>query len=169
MLKKILLLFIIILLILFTESLIKIDNKIVSIDKRLTINTYKEKPIGNLTINKINLSQDIYSINSKENTIEKNIELLRESEDLIIIAAHSGSGKIAYFNNLNKLDINDEIVLKLNKNTYTYKVKDYWEQKKNGYINISKEEQDQLILTTCSPNHNDYQLIVNCIKKKESN
>ena len=169
MLKKILLLFIIILLILFTESLIKIDNKKVSINKKLLINTYKEKPIGNLTINKINLNQDIYSINSKENTIEKNIELLKESEGLIVIAAHSGSGKIAYFNDLNKLNINDEILLKLNKNTYTYIVKEYWEQKKNGYINISKEEQDQLILTTCSPNHDGYQLIVNCIKKKESN
>ena len=55
-----------------------------------------------------------------------------------------------------------------NSRTSKYIVKEYWEQKKNGYIDISKEEQDQLILTTCSPNHQGYQLIVNSIKK-ESN
>ena len=73
---------------------------------------------------------------------------------------------IAYFNNLNKLLINDEVSLTLNKKNNTYIVKNILEQKKNGYINISKEEQDYLILTTCSPNHNGYQLIVNCIKKE---
>jgi len=169
MLKKILILFIIILLLIFTESIIKIDTNKVAINKPILINTYKEKPIGKLIINRINLNKNIYSINSKENTIEKNIQLLKESTDnLIIIAAHSGSGEIAYFNNLNKLEKNDEIILVLNNTTSKYIVKEYWEQKKNGYIDISKEEQDQLILTTCSPNHQGYQLIVNSIKK-ESN
>ncbi len=167
MLKKILILFIITLLLLFTKSIVKIDSNKVNISKPILINTYQEKPIGNLKITKINLNQDIYRIDSKENTIEKNVQILKESTDnLIIIAAHSGSGKIAYFNNLNKLLINDEVSLTLNKKNNTYIVKNIWEQKKNGYINISKEEQDQLILTTCSPNHNGYQLIVNCIKKE---
>jgi LPXTG-site transpeptidase (sortase) family protein len=169
MLKRILILFIIILLFIFTESIIRIDTNKVSIDKPILINTYKETPIGKLIINKINLNKDIYSKNSKENTIEKNIQLLKEStSDLIIIAAHSGSGERAFFNNLNKLKKNDEITLIINNKTSKYIVKEYWEQKKNGYIDISKEEQDQLILTTCSPNHQGYQLIVNSIKK-ESN
>jgi sortase (surface protein transpeptidase) len=51
---------------------------------------------------------------------------------------------------------------------YTYYVRDIWEEKKNGYINISEEDTKQLILTTCSPNRYGYQLIINCIEK-ESN
>ena len=43
-----------------------------------------------------------------------------------------------------------------------------WEEIKNGFINVNKEPDNQLILTTCSPIHNNYQLIVNCIEK-ESN
>lgn len=169
MLKKLLIILSILFILVFTKSLIKIDTSKVEISKKVLINSYIERPIGNLSINKIDLNQNIYSKNSKLNTVEKNIELLKESnEHLIIIAAHSGTGNIAYFERLDELSKNDEIDLTLNKKKSTYIVKNYWEQKKDGYINISKEEQDQLILTTCSPNHNGYQLIVNSIKK-ESN
>lgn len=169
MLKKILIILSVVFLLIFTNSLIKIETNHIRINKKILINSYKEKPIGNIYIDKISLNQDIYSKNSKLNTVDKNVELLKESnEHLIIIAAHSGVGRIAYFERLDELAKNDEINLTLNKKKSTYIVKNYWEQKKDGYINISKEEQDQLILTTCSPNHNGYQLIVNCIKK-ESN
>ncbi len=169
MLKKILLFLALIFIILFTKSILMISTNRIPINKKVLINSYKEKPIGNLVINKINLNQDIYSKYSKLNTVEENIELLKESnEHLIIIAGHSGSGRIAYFNRLNELNKDDEVILMLNKNKSTYIVTNSYEQIKDGYINISKEEQDQLILTTCSPNHNGYQLIVNCIKKEST-
>ena len=38
--------------------------------------------------------------------------------------------------------------------------------KKNGYIHINKEPTKQLILTTCSPNKEGYQLVINSIKKE---
>ena len=69
---------------------------------------------------------------------------------------------------LDKLEINDEIILIIENNKNTYKVKDIWEEKKNGYININKENKKQLVLTTCSPNKEGYQLVINCIEK-ESN
>ena len=84
----------------------------------------------------------------------------------MIIAAHSGIGPIAYFQELNKLELNDEITLIIENKTYTYKVKDIWEEKKNGYINFNKENKKQLILTTCSPNKEGYQLVINCIEKE---
>ena len=84
----------------------------------------------------------------------------------MFIAAHSGIGKIAYFEELDELKPNDEIILNINNKTYKYIVKEYWEEKKNGYINVNKESKKQLILTTCSPNKDNYQLIINCIEKE---
>jgi LPXTG-site transpeptidase (sortase) family protein len=132
----------------------------------------KETPIGKLIIKNINLKQNLYSINSEENTIEKNVEILKESiypdkdNSLMILAAHSGTGEIAYFEELDKLNINDEIILIYKNKKYTYIIKEIWEEKKNGYININKENKKQLILTTCSPNKYNYQLIINCIEKE---
>ena len=56
----------------------------------------------------------------------------------------------------------------MNNKQYIYIVKDIWEEPKNGYINVNKENKKQLILTTCSPTNSKKQLIVNCIEK-ESN
>jgi LPXTG-site transpeptidase (sortase) family protein len=132
----------------------------------------KENSIGTLTISKINLKQKLYEINSEENTIEKNVTILKESiypeenNSIMILAAHSGTGKIAYFEKLNELEVNDEIILNFKKKTYTYIVKNIWEEKKTGYINFNKEEKKQLILTTCSPQKSNYQLVINCIEKE---
>ena len=125
-----------------------------------------------MKINKINLKEKLYNINSKENNIEQNITILKESilpdkdNSIMFIAAHSGIGKIAYFEELDELKPNDEIILNINNKTYKYIVKEYWEEKKNGYINVNKESKKQLILTTCSPNKDNYQLIINCIEKE---
>lgn len=173
MLKKILNVLIILIAILLNLSIIKIDNKkeILSIDKTIFINN-NDNSIGYLEINKINLKEKLYNINSKENNIEQNITILKESilpdkdNSIMFIAAHSGIGKIAYFEELDELKPNDEIILNINNKTYKYIVKEYWEEKKNGYINVNKESKKQLILTTCSPNKDNYQLIINCIEKE---
>ncbi|MBR5369757.1 MAG: sortase [Bacilli bacterium] len=124
---------------------------------------------GQLIIKKINLKEELFPINSSENTIEKHVSILKESnKDLMIIAAHSGIGPIAYFQELDKLELNDEVILIIENKKETYIVKDIWEEKKNGYINFNKETKKQLILTTCSPNKEGYQLVINCIEK-ESN
>ena len=173
MLKKLLNVLIILIAILLNLSIIKIDNKkeILSIDKPIFINN-NDNSIGYLEINKINLKEKLYNINSKENNIEQNITILKESilpdrdNSIMFIAAHSGIGKIAYFEELDELKPNDEIILNINNKTYKYIVKEYWEEKKNGYINVNKESKKQLILTTCSPNKDNYQLIINCIEKE---
>ena len=112
------------------------------------------------------------NIDSPENTIEKHVETLKESitpdkkNSIMILAAHSGTGKIAYFQELDKLEKNDIVILIYNNNKYKYFVKDIWEEKKNGYIHINREDKKQLILTTCSPTKAKYQLIINCIEKE---
>ena len=123
---------------------------------------------GTIIINKINLNQELFPLNSDENTIERHVSILNGSNypSLMIIAAHSGIGPIAYFQELNKLELNDEIILIIENKKTTYIVKDIWEEKKNGYINFNKEKNNQLILTTCSPNKEGYQLVINCIEKE---
>lgn len=173
MLKKILIILIVIIIILINLTIIKIDNnkEKISINKPIFIND-NDNSIGYLKIEKINLNEKLYNINSKENNIEKNITILKESifpdkeNSIVFIAAHSGVGKIAYFEKLDELNINDEVTLTINKKTYKYVVKEYWEEKKNGYINVNKDNKKQLILTTCSPNKKNYQLVINCIEKE---
>ena len=139
------------------------------------IPTYNiSKPINYnyLEIKKINLKQPFYEINDKNNTIEKNIEILKESimpdkdNSIVIIAAHSGEGDIAYFNNLTELTINDELLLSYNNKIYKYYIKEIYEEDKTGYINVDKEKEKQLILTTCHPNKPNKQLVINAIKKE---
>lgn len=133
---------------------------------------FKEIPIGSLTIKKINFHQEIYDLNSKNNTIEKNIAILpgsiepTYSNSIIFIAAHSGSGKVAFFKNLDKLEVNDKITLKYKNKDYIYYVNKIWEQKKSSSIDIYKEKDKQLILTTCSPSNKDKQLIISSIIKE---
>ncbi len=140
------------------------------IGKKQVKNNTQENIIGNIIIPSINLKNNLYNISSKENNIEKNVTILKGSKDpnnknsLIIIAAHSGEGKIAYFNNLNNLKINDDIILNYYNKKYTFKVLSIFEQNKIGYINIQKKEISQLILTTCSLKNKNKQLIIEAIK-----
>lgn len=134
--------------------------------------THKEDIIGNITIKKIGINQNLYKIDSIENNVEKNITILEgsnlfdEDNALTIIAAHSGTGPIAYFKNLDKLKQNDEIEIYYKDHYYTYIIKDIWNTKKTGSINIPKQNNKQLVLTTCSPNKNNYQLIINSTLKE---
>ena len=63
-------------------------------------------PIGRLIIEKIKLDQALYDINSPNNNVEENVTILKGSslptnnKGIIFLAAHSGTGDIAYFNDL---------------------------------------------------------------------
>ena len=137
------------------------------------IENESDLPIGHISIPSINLKNNLYSPNSKHNNIEENVTILKDSLNLntnnsiFILAAHSGNGQIAYFNNLDKLNIDDEIEIKYHNKKYTFSVIKIFEQQKKGYINIQKKEFSQLILTTCSKKDKNKQLIIEC-KIKES-
>ena len=190
MLKKIfisLILSISLLFFLTTLKLNKIDKK-ENVLNNLPINNFlnlniaigqkeKEKKeqeseiIGKLIIKKININNNLYNTSSKKNNVNENITILNNSippeneNSIMFIAAHSGTGKLAYFKDLNKLKEGDEIGLIYDNKNYTYIVKNYWEEEKNGYINVLKEPKNQLILTTCSPDKENKQLIINAIAK----
>ncbi len=127
-----------------------------------------EKPIGKIIIPKININKPLYKIGSKKNNIEENITIIKKmsNPDIIIIAAHSGTGEKAFFKNLNQLKVNDIIIIIWNNNELTYTVDKVWKEEKMGYIRLPNSIQNNLILTTCDPTEENMQLIIGCTKKE---
>ncbi len=114
----------------------------------------EEKPISILEISKLDLQQNIYEKNSKENDVDKNITLLTDicllKEDCtLVLAAHSGSSAIAYFKNLDKLTIGDEAMLHYQDKTYLFELFSIEKVSKNGQLILKKEKGKYLLLTTC--------------------
>ena len=94
-----------------------------------------------LIINKINLKEELFPINSSENTIEKHVSILKESTtNLMIIAAHSGIGPLAYFQELDKLELNDEITI------YKDTLKETALEAENIPLDIIYEDNDILVV-----------------------
>ena len=156
-----------------TYNKVKVNS--ISLSTIIGKNIKKEKhkeDINEYIIKKIGINKELYKIDSIENNVDKNITILEgsdlfdEESSFTIIAAHSGTGPIAYFKDLDKLNKNDEIEINYNGNNYTYIVKDIWNTKKTGSINVPKQNKKQLVLTTCSPNKNNYQLIINSTIKE---
>ena len=116
--------------------------------------------IGTLTINKLNLSKNIYNINSIHNNVDENVTILNDDINLIVLAAHSGPGYIAFFNDLDKLTLNDTINLTYKGKELVYKITNIEEQPKDGTIEINKTDKQRLILTTCSKKDKNKQLVI---------
>ena len=146
----------------FVTPINKINNEINSVTK--------SDILAHVKIPKINVDEDIYKVSSSSNNVNKHVTILKESilpnddkNSIIFLAAHSGSGSLAYFKNLDKLQNSDNVIFTYNNVIYTYQVVDIFEEEKDGDIEISKSNSEQLILTTCSPHSDDKQLIVDTI------
>lgn len=150
------------------------ENNVEAITWNSIIPIQEEKEIATLTIKKINLQQKLYPKNSEQNTVEKNLAFLEESDlpdqdnGIVMIAGHSGVGKLAYFKELDKVQPLDKIELLYNKKNYSYIITQYLIQPKDGTINFNvNKEKAYLILTTCMPNIPNQQLVI--IAEKEPN
>ena len=119
-----------------------------------------DKIIGTLTINKINLSKDIYDIDNTHNNVDENVTVLNDDTNLIVLAAQSGPGYIPLLDDLDKLELNDIIKLNFKGKNLEYKVTNIEEQVKDGTIEINKTNKQRLILTTCSKKDKGKQLVI---------
>lgn len=115
-----------------------------------------EKFIAVIEIPKINLKKGLYSKNSSLNNVNKNIKILKESsmpneiKGNFILASHSGSSKVAYFNNLKKLNINDIAYVYYEGGRFAYKLVNVYEIKKTGKANIIRNaSKTTMTLITC--------------------
>lgn len=122
--------------------------------------------IGRLEIPKIGLDRGFVSKSSKDNNIDKNITIIKESTfpDVkggnFIIAGHSGTGPLAFFNDLYKLTKGDRIYVHYNNKKYAYKIVNIYKQKKTGKIKIYRnKEKTTLTLVTCTNNNKNTQTI----------
>lgn len=127
----------------------------------------KEKPIMNIKIDKLNINNDIYEKGSINNNIDKNVIILDDSDypdkkgGTVLIGAHSGYGKEAYFKNLDKLRIGDIIKLTYKNKLYKYKIDNISKDNKDGKIRLEyKNNKNRLILYTCYPHDKNNYLLV---------
>lgn len=112
--------------------------------------------IAVLKIPKINLEKGLVAKDSKYNNLDYGIKILKESDspDVIngnvILASHSGTADISYFNNLDKLKINDEVLILYNGKTYQYKIVNIYDIDKTGKAKINRNNNKSTItLITC--------------------
>lgn len=119
-----------------------------------------------LEVPKISLKKGIYNKDSKYNTVNYGIQIMKDSnmpiEELgnVILASHRGTSSIAYFNNLEKLNNGDLVNIYYQGTKYIYEINNIYEQDKTGTIQIKKDNTKSTItLITCKRNSKDKQLV----------
>lgn len=136
------------------------ENSIVNIGKL----EKKKKYVGVLEIPKISLKKGFYNIGYKENTVDKNLEVIETSVmpnqkySNLILASHSGNSPISYFKNLYKLELGDIAYVYYENKCYTYQLVNVYDEDKDGTILIRTSSLDtNLTLITCDKNKKDTQ------------
>lgn len=117
-----------------------------------------------VVIPKIGVDRYLYPIGSKENNVDKNIEILKESSmpdegGNLILAAHNGLGNVAFFRYLHKLTIGDDVIISYKGTDYKYSVSDIYDIEKTGKATIKRDKSKTTItMITCLGE--DRQLVV---------
>lgn len=127
-----------------------------------------------LEIPKLGLKQTLFSQNDSRNHVDQNVTILKESQlpnqknSTFILAAHSGTGPHAYFNDIHKLQIKDDIIVHYQAMKYTYQIQIKYDEDKTGYIHLPEaSNQSRIVLTTCSQNNQKQLVIIGVLTKKE--
>lgn len=158
------------------EQVISNDEEVVQENKtnETNIEVNYEKYVGVLEIKKLNLKKGFYEKNSRNNNVNRNIQVLKESDmpDIengnLIIAGHSGNSYISYFRNLNKLNSGDEAIIYYNGKTYIYSLMNSYEIEKNGTAHIVRNGyKNTLTLITCKHNTNKQLVFIFELKNVE--
>ena len=159
----------------FYEEQEEINNNISS-EKEEETNIEKEEVksttpldyIAVLKIPSIGLEKGLVSKDSYYNNVNKNIKILDESDmpdeenGNVILAAHSGNGKNAFFKNLNKLEIDHIVSIFYNGYEYKYRMVNTYHVEKTGTVEILRNAQkNTLTLITCRHNTNK-QIVIIC-------
>lgn len=137
--------------------------------------TKQEDYIAVLEIPSINLKKGLYAIDSKNNNVNKNIEIIDSSDmpDItkgnFILAGHSGTGRIAFFDNLDKLIVDDTIIVYYKNIKYIYQINNIESIVKDGTIEIKREFESMITLTTCNQENKNERLVITGILVSKEN
>lgn len=146
------------------EQVITSTDEVPSVqEKQTSSNNY----IAVLEIPTISLKRGLVSKEDKANNVNKNIQILKESNmpdvenGVLMLAGHSGSGRIAFFHNLHRVEHHDLVYVYYNNTKYIYQVVDRYIETKDGDISIYRDKsKTTLVLTTCSQEKNGSQFVV---------
>lgn len=129
--------------------------------KHISFNKY----LGIIEIPKINLKRYLYDIDSSQNDVDKNIEILKDSDmpnvrgGNLILAGHNGNSAAGHFKNLHKVTLGDKVVINYNNINYTYEISKIYDVLKTGSVAIKRNKNKNTItLITCLGS--DRQLVV---------
>ena len=129
------------------------------------VQVFEDDVLGMIRIPKIDIDNKLYKIGSPENNVDKNIEVLSSSSmpDVsggnFILASHNGFSPIAYFHNLNKLEIGDIVYVFYNGVDYRYEISDIYDVIKTGKVEIKRDKsRNAITMITCKGE--DKQLVV---------
>jgi len=120
----------------------------------------KYKYTGILEVPSINLKRGILDINNTYNDAKHNIELIKEDDNTMVLAAHNGNNQNSYFKDLKNLELGDHILYYEEGTLYKYIYSESYDIKKDGYADIyRKEDKKSIILITCKDNTDDAQTV----------
>jgi len=145
-----------------------VEEEVIEQEEKQETTTPTINYIAVIKIPKIGLEKGLASKGSYWNNVNRNIEILSESDmpDVengnVILAGHSGNSGVSYFRKLNKLQNDDTVSIVYNGKEYKYKMVNSYEIEKNGYAHIVRNaEKSTLTLITCKHNTNK-QIVVIC-------
>lgn len=130
----------------------------VTIDKYVDVNNNHEMW---LEIPKIKFRDCLYDINNKLNNVDYHIELVKGSDvsnNLFVIAGHSGNGGNAFFNDLVYLEVGDYVIVSVGNKKNIFVINNIYYKVKG--INLEIERENKIYLVTCSKKYYDKQLII---------
>lgn len=138
-------------------ELLEYDGELKQEEKEEDLGEVTNDYIGYLTIPKINLKKGFLDMRSELNNVEQNVTVIKGSsyptkdKGNLILAAHSGSGWKAFFNDLYKLSTGDTAIVSYKGKKYTYKIVNIYKQEKTGKIAIYRNyNKTTLTLITCT-------------------
>ena len=158
----------------FYEEQEEIDNEVPT-ETEETDNTTEQAKSTNsldyiavLKIPSIGLEKGLVAKDSYYNNVNRNIKILDESDmpdqenGNVILAAHSGNGRTAFFRNLDKMQIDDTVSIFYNGYEYKYRMINTYDIEKTGTAEITRNGQKStLTLITCRHNTNK-QIVIIC-------
>ena len=122
--------------------------------------------VASLKIPKISLQHGLTSMNSKYNSVNYGIQIVKSSsypnvnKGNLILASHSGTSYRSIFKNLYKLTLGDVCVVNYKGKDYKYEIKNIYDIPKVGMVAIDRDyNKNTLTLITCTKNSDTEQTV----------
>lgn len=143
-----------------------VSDTTIDVEEEKKIKEINYNYIGKLKIPKIGLEQGFVDKNSKYNSVDYGIEILKESsfpnvnKSNLIMLSHSGSSYRAKFKELYKLKLGDLCYIDYQGKVYKFKITKIYNKPKIGKVIIDRDyNKTTLTLITCTHNSKTEQTI----------